>query len=53
MPNSIESDQTELLARKPAESIAGELNAIALRCAKRPVISDLTDDEILGYDELT
>ena len=32
-------------------SRADELNAIALRCASRPVVSDLTDDEILGYDE--
>jgi len=33
-------------------SLASELNAIALRCAKRPIISPLTDDEILGYDEM-
>lgn len=32
-------------------SLADELNAIALRCAKRPTLSDLTEDEILGYDE--
>jgi antitoxin VapB len=32
-------------------SLADELNAIALRCARRPVISDLSPDEILGYDE--
>lgn len=28
-----------------------ELNEIALRCAQRPLISTLSDDEILGYDE--
>ena len=28
-----------------------ELTEIALRCARLPVISDMTDDEILGYDE--
>ena len=28
-----------------------ELKKIAHRCAERPNISDLTDDEILGYDE--
>ncbi|HYA17561.1 MAG TPA: type II toxin-antitoxin system VapB family antitoxin [Bryobacteraceae bacterium] len=28
-----------------------ELNQIALRCASLPRISDLSDDEILGYDE--
>ena len=32
-------------------SLADELNAIALRSAKRPSISQLSDDEILGYDE--
>ncbi|MCX6598500.1 MAG: type II toxin-antitoxin system VapB family antitoxin [Acidobacteria bacterium] len=31
--------------------LADELHAIALRCARRPVISTLTDDEILGYDD--
>lgn len=36
---------------RSGRSLADELNAIALRCAKRPVISRLTDDEILGYDE--
>jgi hypothetical protein len=32
-------------------SATGGLNAIALRCAKRPVVSPLSADEILGYDE--
>jgi antitoxin VapB len=32
-------------------SLGDELNEIALRCANRPVISQMTDDEILGYDE--
>ena len=36
---------------RSGRSLADELNAIALRCAKRPVISQLSDDEILGYDE--
>ena len=31
-------------------SLAAELNAIALRCARRPVVSPLSADEILGYD---
>jgi antitoxin VapB len=31
--------------------LAEELNAIALRCAQRPVSSPLSADEILGYDE--
>lgn len=32
-------------------SLSAELNAIALRCAMRPVVSPLSADEILGYDE--
>lgn len=31
--------------------LAGELTAIALRCAVLPVLDDRPDDEILGYDE--
>lgn len=31
-------------------TLADELTAIALRCAKRPVVSTLSADEILGYD---
>jgi antitoxin VapB len=33
-------------------SLADDLNAIALRYASLPKISDMTDDEILGYDEM-
>jgi antitoxin VapB len=36
---------------RSGRSLADDLNAIALRCANRPVISQLSDDEILGYDE--
>jgi antitoxin VapB len=36
---------------RSGRSLADELNAIALRCAQRPVVSALTDDEILGYDK--
>ena len=32
-------------------SLSDELNMIALRCAKRPLLSQLSADEILGYDE--
>lgn len=31
--------------------LTDELHSIAQRCASRPVISPLSDDEILGYDE--
>lgn len=34
-----------------ARDLRDELNKIALQCASRPVISNMTDDEILGYDE--
>jgi len=37
---------------RSGRSLADELNAIALRCANRPLVSQLSDDEILGYDEL-
>ena len=37
---------------RSGRSLAAELNAIGLRCAQRPVISPLSPDEILGYDEL-
>ncbi len=36
---------------RSGRSPAADLNAIALRCAGRPVISPLSADEILGYDE--
>jgi antitoxin VapB len=35
---------------RSGRSLADELNQIALRCARRPVISNLTPDQILGYD---
>ena len=36
---------------RSGRTLADELNEIALRCASLPVISSLSDDEILGYDE--
>ena len=36
---------------RSGRSLADDLNEIALRCARLPIISDLSDDEILGYDE--
>jgi antitoxin VapB len=32
-------------------SLSAELTAIALRCAGRPDVSSLSDNEILGYDD--
>lgn len=40
-----------LLQARLIGSVADELNSIALRCANRPVLSQMSADEILGYDE--
>jgi antitoxin VapB len=40
-----------LLRARPRRFLADELNEIALRCAKRPVISQVSAHEILGYDD--
>ncbi len=46
------ADRYERLSGERSErSLVERLNEIAMRCASRPIISDLTDDEILGYDE--
>jgi antitoxin VapB len=37
---------------RTGRTLADDLNAIALHCASLPVISNMTDDEILGYDEI-
>jgi len=43
------AEKYERLRRaRSARSLASELNAVALRCAKRPVVSPLSADEILG-----
>ncbi|MGH2968655.1 MAG: type II toxin-antitoxin system VapB family antitoxin [Solirubrobacteraceae bacterium] len=34
-----------------ADTVADELNTIALRCAVLPVLDDRSDDDVLGYDE--
>jgi hypothetical protein len=36
---------------RSSRSEAGQLNEIALCCSRRPVLTDWTGDEILGYDE--
>ena len=46
------AERYERLRRaRNGQSLADELNAIAVRCAARPDITTLTADEILGYDE--
>ena len=47
------AEKYERLRRvRSGRSLSDDLNAIALRCARRPVLSDMSGDEILGYDEL-
>jgi antitoxin VapB len=48
---ALEERYNRLRRSRSRRSLQDELNAIALRCARRPVISELSDDEILGYDE--
>ncbi len=46
------AERYERLCRaRSGRTLAEDLNAIGLRCAKRPILSKLTDDEILGYNE--
>jgi antitoxin VapB len=49
---ALEERYERLRQAKTRRRLSDELNAIALRCAKRRVISKLSADEILGYDEL-
>lgn len=46
------ADRVQLLERRQGNDARLEiLREIADRCANRPVVSDLSEDEILGYDE--
>jgi len=46
------TEKYERLRRTRAgRPLSDDLNEIAQRCSRRRVISDLSDDEILGYDE--
>ena len=49
--SSLEERYDRLRRAREGRSVADELNRIGVRCARRPVISSLTDNEILGYDE--
>jgi hypothetical protein len=51
MPDNVKKGNNAFHGTRSEGPPAGDLNAIALRCAKRPVVSQLSDDEILGYDE--
>jgi antitoxin VapB len=48
---SLEERYARLSKRRPGISLGDELRAIAARCASRPIISTMSDDEILGYDD--
>jgi antitoxin VapB len=49
---AVEERYERLRRARAGRSLRDEIKEIALRCANRPVISQMTDDEILGYDEL-
>jgi antitoxin VapB len=48
---SVQERYERLRRARARRSLADELNEIALRCARLPDVSQLSDDEILGYDE--
>lgn len=48
---AVEERYGRLLQSRSGRSLGDELNEIALRCAHRQPISQLSADEILGYDE--
>ena len=47
---AVEERYARLGQARAQRSIGSDLTEIAMRCAGRPIISDLTDYEILGYD---
>ena len=49
--SSLEERYERLRRAREGRSLADELNRTGVRCSRRPVISSLTDDEILGYHE--
>jgi antitoxin VapB len=48
---SVAERYDRLTRTKSGRTLADELNEIALRCASLPVISHLSADDVLGYDE--
>ncbi len=48
---AVEQRYDRLRRDRSGQSLTAELNEIALRCAKRPLVSTLSASEILGYDE--
>lgn len=48
---SLEERYARMQKKRDNAKLLAELHEIALRCSQRPIISDMTADEILGYDE--
>ena len=49
---SVEERYERLRRNKSRSFVADELRAIAEWCAARPIISEMSEDDILGYDDL-
>lgn len=49
--HAVDEKYQRLCRKRAALPAASELKVIALRCASRPAVSELTADQILGYDE--
>ncbi len=50
--DALEDRLNRLKRERRGRTMAQEIEEIAMRCSQRPVISSLTADAILGYDEL-
>ena len=50
--DALEDRLNRLKRERRGRTMVQEIEEIAMRCSQRPVISNLTADEILGYDEL-
>ena len=48
---AVEERYERLRRARSGRSLADELNTIALRCAGMPILSELSGDEVLEYDE--
>ena len=49
--DALEDRLNRLKRERSGRTLLQEIEEIAMRCSQRPVISSLTADEILGYDE--
>lgn len=48
---AVEDRYEKVRRERSGRSLAQDLAEIGRSCARLPVISDMTEDEILGYDE--